>query len=109
MITRHPQLRRSQHRRNGHQVIQQSDRSPQGQVRWRSGQPGSLPGQRTRPGTALQLAPAHHRAYQRWHNKEPAHSLRPSILGQHQGTRGHLREHTDQGRARQRYVLLLLV
>ena len=41
--------------------------------------------------------------------KEPTHSLRPSILGRHQGTRGHLREHADQGRARQRYVLLLLV
>ena len=50
----------------------------------RSGQPGSLSGQCTRPGTALQLAPAHHRAYRRQNNKEPAHPLRPSILGQHQ-------------------------
>ena len=68
-----------------------------------------LPGQRTRSGTALQLAPAHHCAHRRRHNQEPSHSLRPSIVGQHQGTCGHLREHADQGRARQRYVLLLFV
>ena len=65
-----------------------------------SGQPGSLPGQRARSGTALQLAPAHHSAYRRRHHTEPAHPLWTGLSGQHQGTRGYICKHADQGRSR---------
>ena len=59
-------------------------------------------------GTALQLAPAHHCADRRRHRTEPAHPLQTGLSGQHQGTRGHLCEHANPGRTRQRYVLLFL-
>ena len=39
---------------------------------------------------------------------ELAHPLRAGIARQYKGTRSHLHNHADQGRARQRYVLLLL-